>query len=171
MTLSSWGVIADVVSALCVVISLIYLSLQVRQNTKQMKLQAHKILREEYLKNIDNCTGNKENSEIFIRGLNQFNSMTSIEQASFHSLMHPVVHGFHAVLESNKGGLVSEEDIQAALRQLLSLIITPGGQAWWKSFNHLPPPEIVNFINNSITKYDGQIIPATESIPWYKDSV
>ncbi len=168
MSFSDWSVIAELVSALGVIVSLIYLSAQVRSNTKQVKAQGHRMLRDEYLSKIDECTKTKENSEIFIKGLNHFDEMSAIEQGCFHSLIHPVLHGFHSIWESNKAGIIGNNDVAAALSQFLSLINSPGGRQWWEAFKHIPPREIVAYIDDSMRIPSDKVLPATEILPWLR---
>ena len=117
MSFSDWSVIAELVSAAGVIISLIYLAVQVRHATRQRDSQGLQLLRAEYLSSIDNCTGNCENAEIFHKGLNKFGDMPVVEQACFHSLIHPLLHGFHILWEAHKAGIVStsDNDIYSAL--------------------------------------------------------
>ena len=92
--------------------------------------------------------------------------MPSEDQAVFHSLMHPLHHGLHSLWESNKAGVLDEGDLIAARNIFITLILTPGGQAWWKSFRHLPPPIIVDYIESEIIKSKKEIVPSYEFMPW-----
>ena len=166
MAFSDWSVIAELVSAVGVIISLIYLAIQIRHATKQRDAQGLQLLRAEYLSSIDNCTGTRENAEIFHKGLNHFSDMPAVEQACFHSLIHPLLHGFHSLWEAHKAGIVSTSDLDATRDQFVSLLLTTGGNQWWKSFKHVPPPGIVNYIDDSIAGSKMRLKPANESVPW-----
>ena len=166
MALSDWSVVAELVSAAGVIISLIYLAVQIRHATKQRDAQGIQLLRAEYLSSIDNCTGTRENAEIFLKGLNNFSDMPVVEQACFHSLIHPVLHGFHSLWEAHKAGIVSTSDLDATRDQFVSLLLTSGGAQWWASFKHVPPPGIVSYIDDSIEGSRMLLKPATESVPW-----
>lgn len=168
MTFSDWSVVAEIISAIGVIVSLVYLSIQVRENTKQKSSQSHQLLRSDYLASIDHCTNGIANAEIFHKGLNGFSDMSVAEQACFHSLMHPVLHGLHSIWESQKAGLVSNDDLNATRDQFVSLIMTPGGYQWWTSFRHIPPPGIVGYIDESLESSKGRLEPANENIPWLK---
>ena len=67
MTFSDWGVIADIVSAFGVVISLAYLAYEIHQATKQSEFQAFQTARDAYLKDLDAATWTPEEAEIFIK--------------------------------------------------------------------------------------------------------
>lgn len=168
MTFSDWSVIAELVSAIGVIVSLIYLAIQVRQNTKEKTSQGLILLRNEYLASMDHCTSTLENSETFRKGLNEFQNMPPAEQGVFHSLIHPILHGFHSIWESHKAGIASEDNLIAAQDQFISLLITPGGQTWWESFKHVPPPVIVSYIDQSIKASRSRLTPANKTVPWLK---
>lgn len=168
MAFSDWSVIAEIVSAIGVIISLIYLAIQIRNATKQRDAQGLQLLRTEYLSSIDNCTGTRENAEVFHQGINRFEDMPVLEQACFHSLMHPLIHGFHSLWEAHKAGIVSMSDLQATRDQLVSLLMTPGGRQWWESFKKVPPPGIVSYIDNCIEASKTRLQPANEAMPWLR---
>jgi hypothetical protein len=165
---SDWSVIAELISAVGVIISLIYLAVQIRHATKQRDAQGLQLLRAEYLSSIDNCTCTRENAEIFHKGLNKFGDMPAVEQAYFHSLIHPLLHGFHSLWEAHKAGIVSTSDLVATRDQFVSLLLTSGGRQWWESFKHVPPPGIVSYMDDSIEGSKMHLKPANESVPWLR---
>ena len=169
MVFSDWSVIAELISAVGVIISLIYLAVQIRHATKQRDAQGLQVLRAEYLSSIDNCTCTRENAEIFLKGLNKFSDMTVVEQANFHSLIHPVLHGFHSLWEAHKAGIVCASDFDATRNQFISLLLTSGGRQWWESFKDVPPPGIVSYVDDSIESSRLRLKPANESVPWLRD--
>ena len=48
MSIQDWGAIGEVVSAIGVVLTLIYLTTQIRQNTRQLQSQGHQGMTESY---------------------------------------------------------------------------------------------------------------------------
>jgi len=168
MAFSDWSIIAEIVSATGVIISLVYLAVQIRHATRQRDAQGLQLLRTEYLSSIDNCTGTRENAEIFHKGLHKFSDIPVLEQGCFHSLIHPVLHGFHSLWEAHKAGIVNRSDLQATRDQFISLLLTSGGRQWWESFKNIPPPGIVSHIDDCIEDSKKRLKPATEAVPWLR---
>ena len=168
MSFSDWGVIAEIVSAFGVVISLAYLAYEIRQATKQSEFQAFQTAREAYLKDLDGATWTPEEAEIFINGLNCFDEMPSSQKASFHSHLHALFHGFHGILNLYHLGKLPEYELISMRIVLISFLLSPGGRRWFESYKHVPPPQYVAYLQAEMQKAEGVIKPANEEFPWYR---
>jgi len=171
MEFSDWSVIAEIVSALGIIVTLIFLAVQVNQNTRQSKSQSIQALRDDFLENLDLATRTRENAEIFCKGLNGFDNLPRIDKAIFHSLLHTLVHGYHSIWEASKAGLINEQDLAAIRNHFISYLMTPGGSQWWSAFKHALPPYFASHLEEEIHKAEGLIIPATDALPWFQKDV
>lgn len=88
MTLERMSYIAEIIGVIAVVFTLIFLTIQVRQNTRQIKSQGLQSAAAQYISRFDHATSTSENAEIFRRGLNIFDGLSKTEQAYLHSLIH-----------------------------------------------------------------------------------
>ena len=164
------GASSELVGAIAVVVTLVYLALQVHQNTRVLRSQGLQSAIEKYLCNIDNVTKSPAEAEIFRRGLNDFESLPPGEQGSFHSQMHSLLHGFNNVWNLHKAGLLPDFELVAMRGLFVSHLICPGAQSWWNSFKDVPPPHLVEYLDDAIGEADGQIEPATERFPWLRSN-
>ncbi len=162
------GTIAEIIGAVAVIISLIYLAIQVRNNTRQEVFQSFQAVAQSYLKSIDRVTATKEDAEIFRQGLNRFGDLPANDQGAFHSKMHSLLHGFHGVWISYKAGMLPEYELVAMRRILLELLMTPGGRQWWESFKHIPPPHVIAYLEEEAEKLEGEIMSAIDAYPWLR---
>jgi len=169
MNFSEWSGVAEIVSAIGVTITLIYLAIQVRQNTRQEEFQSLQSAIQLFLNNFDQATRTKEGAEIFRNGLIRFNDLPASEQAVFHSKMHALLHGFHGVWILHKVGTLPEYELLAMRRILTELILSPGGRQWWNAFKHIPPPHFVIYLEDETQKAEGEISPAIKKYPWLGD--
>ena len=48
MTIQDWGAVSEIVGAIAVIITLIYLAVQIRQNTSQIRNEGHARITESY---------------------------------------------------------------------------------------------------------------------------
>ena len=83
MNSSDWSTLAEIVSAVAVVISLIYLAIQVHRNTRQMQSQGVETVRKEFLSNFDATTKTPSDARLFRDGLNRFDQLDPNDQACF----------------------------------------------------------------------------------------
>ena len=87
MTIQDWGAIGEIIGALAVVASLIYLAMQIRQNTRQIALSLESIKLAAFERNVE--SGNRareflisdpELTDLFLKGLADFRGLRSTER-------------------------------------------------------------------------------------------
>lgn len=160
--------VAETVAAIAVIVSLLYLAIQVNQNTRTLKNQGLKSARERFLMDLDQATRTQIDADIFRRGLNDFENLDPADQGSFHSKMHTITHAFHHAWDLNKEGLLPDHELEAMRDITVSYLITPGAQQWWTWHKSVPPPDIVDFLDAASEEAEGRIAPATERFPWLR---
>ena len=162
--------IAELIAAVAVIVSLLYLAIQVNQNTRTLKRQGQKSARERFLTDLDQATKTRVDAEIFRNGLNDFDNLSPNDQGCFHSKMHPLIHGFHHAWDMHRAGLVPDIELGAMRDLLISYLITPGAQQWWAMHKSVAPPDIVNYLDEAVVNALDKITPATERFSWLRSN-
>jgi hypothetical protein len=168
MNFSDWSTVAEIISAVAVIITLLYLAIQVHGNTRQLKSQVIEASREGFLHHLDATTKTIADADIFRRGLNQFDELSENEQACFHSLIHPLVHGFHSVWNLRKSSVLEEQDFLAMKIALVRVLVTTGGRQWWDKYKFALPPHLTEHLEATMDNRDSPVAPATEKVPWLR---
>ena len=168
MIFSDWSVVAEIVSAIGIIVTLIYLAVQVHGNTRQKEFFALQSAIIRFLDAVDQVTRTKEEAEIFRNGLNHFAVLSAKEQGAFHSQMHSLLHGFHSIWILYKAGVLPEYELVAMRRLYVEFLLSPGGQGWWKEFKHIPPPHLVEYLDQETRNASGVITPAIEKYSWLR---
>ena len=126
MTLQDLGALGKFVSAIVVVISLIYLAFQVRSNTKaalfDSRVKVAAIVTEHQKLLID-----PEIARMWLRGLEDSDSLTVEERLGFSNLLYMLVNGLQ--LGAIGPGETGEENIDSLIPVLNK---NPGFLRWWK---------------------------------------
>ena len=108
MSIQDWGAIAEIVAALAVVISLIYLAIQIRQNTRQISLSLEASKLAAFEQNVD--SGNRARellitnpavTELLIKGLADYRSLPPANRFRCNML-------FRNLLSAIQGGYVRQ---------------------------------------------------------------
>ena len=159
---------AEIVGAVGVIVSLIYLAIQVRKNTKQEEFQSLQSAIHLYLNNVDRATGTSEDAALFRKGLNDFESLLPAEQGEFHSRMHSLLHGFHGVWVLYKAGLLPEYELVAMRRIFVELLLSPGGRQWWEAFKHIPPQHLITYLEGEVERVAEELPAAIDTYPWLR---
>ena len=122
--------IAESVGAAGVIISLIYLARQVRESNQNAAIEANERLARDYASH-GSVVMSDENVEIFVKGLNDFFSLTPTERVKFDHSMAAYVNLVEATLLHNQAGRI--EDVYEMLSNYLGprLFAYPGAEQWW----------------------------------------
>ena len=169
MNWNAIGAIAELIASVAVIISLIYLAIEVHQNTQALKRQGQKSARERFLTDLDQTTRTQVDAEVWRNGLNDFDNMAPADQGCFHSKMHPLIHGFHHAWDMHRARLVPDVELEAMRDVLISYLITPGAQQWWTMHKSVAPPDIVHYLDEAATNAQDSIAPATERFSWLRN--
>jgi hypothetical protein len=124
--------IGQIVGALAVVISLIYLAREVRSNARAARLAAMRSTLDAFNRLSEQIAEHPDLAELFNRGLGDFESLQGVDRTRFNSHMHQIFRNvedaYHQHLEGHLDPRVWR-GLEVVLRDIIS---TPGIQAWWR---------------------------------------
>ena len=122
--------IAESIGAAGVIISLIYLARQVRESNQNSVIEANERLARDYASH-GSVVMSDENVQIFVKGLNDFFSLTPTERVKFDHSMAAYVNLVEATILHNQAGRI--EDVFEMLSNYLGprLFAYPGAEQWW----------------------------------------
>jgi len=124
------GTIAEVVGALGVIVTLVYLALQIRDNTKQSRLSS--------IRAINASTDSAfepiyipGNTRIWTAGLADPSSLDDESRHVFSLLMTRLIASFDATTYQYEQGAVPPKLYDGYAAFFASFVATPGGSAWY----------------------------------------
>ena len=126
------GAIAESVGALGVIASLIYLALQVRQNTQQVRLsrfqEASSSLQDGFAPIYD-----AGNPAIWYRGHFSPDDLDDQEAYFFRMFMERQLYNVQNIIYQHEHGLIEEDLFESTVSLMRALLIdSPGGSSYWK---------------------------------------
>ena len=141
------GTIAEVIGAIGVIVTLVYLAHQIRDNTKQSKLSS--------IRAINASTDSAfepiyipENTRIWTSGLAAPNALDEAEQHVFSLLMARLIASFDATTYQYEQGALPSQLYDGYAAFFSSFVATPGGAAWYARNRDL-------FLNETKNRLDG----------------
>jgi hypothetical protein len=159
MSIEILGILAEVVGAFAVVISVIYLASQIRQSYAQLdqnnviaKAAAESELHFKYQELLRTMLDRPGLREIVIRGLNDYESLTMQEKGHFGMWATPLVVHFDVVLRQYSHGLVDENYLEEFRLMTLSLVSTEGGRAWWAENKYFWIETVRKYLDEELAK-------------------
>jgi hypothetical protein len=135
MTLQDLGSLGELVGGAAVVVSLVYLALQIRHNTRGldqnaelMRVSFEESIRREAIGFRSAISSNEDLARIWTRGLAGESDLNPLESARFELLMANVLAMLRAQFDAQRRGLYSPH--RGAFFDLIAR--SPGFQEWWQ---------------------------------------
>ena len=136
MTLEGLGNIGELIGGLAVIVSLVYLAIQVRQGartTRAVMLQQHTLALQGTLVAIGS---DAQTSRVFNAGLRSWSELSEEEQGQFSLLMSGTFQFFESVFQQHRSGLLQEDLWQSYETRIRWYLARSGVRAWWKLAGH-----------------------------------
>ena len=163
LSLQDWGAIGEVVGGVAVLFSLVYLAVQIRQNTKQISRSIQVTQLDAFERNVQSGNRfrellilNPELSTLLQRGLKSYRELEGQEAFRFSMLMRNLFSEFHSVYIREEA-LSPDPDSFAGPRQLLDWFIAKPGVREWLSGSEQEPdwrPSFKAFVDERRAAYE-----------------
>ncbi len=133
MTIQEMGALGEMIGGIAVVISLIYVGLQVRQNSNSVRAASQIALRQLGTE-ITSQLAAPDMARIYIQGLKDLSPLPAEDRVRFHSLMLSLFGVYEAYYFQVYFGIIPQE-LQPTHNhaQALFHLQQPGVKEWWDS--------------------------------------
>jgi hypothetical protein len=150
MSLSDLASIGSLASGVAVLVSLIYLSHQVRQTTKNQRalLQQGRAARSAQI--LLSIATDEELTDIHRRGSNGDESISAIEQSRFLLIFQALVFGFEDTYFQHREKLLDEAAFQSTDSAMRAAFRLPGYRAGWKMTRNMREPSFREFVDRML---------------------
>lgn len=162
MSLEDLGNIGDFVAAVGVIVSLIYLAAQIKQNTRQMKQNAESLTMAHELTGAElavegflTIAKEKELGDIYKRGLYDFNGLSDEEKFRFAYLLFAIFYINQAGFHNYRLGLADPEAWAGHESLYKEILGNAGVKNWWEHQEHLFSEPYRQYISNLLCE-DGE---------------
>ena len=131
MTLNELGNIGEFISSIGVVVSLIYLAVQIRKNTETERTSTYQSVVSDFGSLNRTMAGNAELSFLYVKAMENFGELDSVEKARVSQLFFATFHYFENMFYQHKKGYLEEDVWRGWKRLMLTYYVRPGFQTWW----------------------------------------
>ena len=139
--------IAEIVGAVVVVITLIYLTVQLRQNNKLLQSDSRRAMMETEKTSLSQALKYQE----LLRKLDQPEKLSAEEQFQLSIIFITDMENRYFEYRQHKNGLLSEQEWRARLAIAVENHGIPRGRKWWnKVGRNLWPAEFGEFIDEAL---------------------
>jgi hypothetical protein len=152
--LDALGNFGDFIGGIAVLLTLIYLAIQIRNNTAEVKTGSDIARAEAYARSVQSFSefrrhiiDNPEVADLYLRGVNDLGSLNPTERLRFHLMLQQLFNTIHAVLLNAKATGMELSDPYKMLK-METIMKAPGVQEWWSREKLYFEPMLLEFIDN-----------------------
>lgn len=165
--LEDFGNAGEIIGAVAVIFSILYLARQINQNTALARAENQRELLN--TAHLWHPLATTPGLTADIRGgLNRYSELDPDTQARFHHFMHPLVNHIEAVFRMHRQGLIEDDSCERWMAGLIGIISTPGGSSWWEHVKVMIGPEFIEELDR-IREESDQLYLMTDLWHFYQE--
>lgn len=142
--------ILETISVIAVIISLIYVARQIRQNTEAMRDQAERDVTLALQQFSTFFIHDNGITQIFLAGLQDAENLSPEDFMRFNALMSYLFSSFETSLTYHHRGMYNDEDQERYGQTILELMKNPGVQFWWQQNKVIYSSDVQAYIQRGI---------------------
>ncbi len=146
MTLEDLGNLGEFLAALGVLVTLIYLAIQIRQNTHATRASTALEATRDQSAAMYQLNSDAELNRIFYQGCRDFESLSREEQRRFATYMTSTLRSLENILYQTEHGTLDREAWVGIREQIKYVFSQPGTIVWWKRAQNLFNPQLRQFV-------------------------
>jgi hypothetical protein len=128
--------LGDFIGGLAVIVSLVYLARQIRQNTRMLRASALSSTTDTYVAFNHMLGSDPLVARVFQIGLEDFTALAENEQRQFLNLMRAALISYEHVYQNYDAGLIHSEVWERYQREAKRLLQLPHIDNWWQARKH-----------------------------------
>jgi len=150
MTLEEFNYIAEIVASVAVIASLIYVGLQVRQNTEATQVSTSQAFVSTHGEIVLQISREKEFTDIFYRGLSGLSNLDDSETVAFTAWAIHAFRAWESFYFQWQDGVLDDRLWPGWKTQFCDLFRNPGIREIWGARNHQLSEEFHEFVDQQI---------------------
>lgn len=136
MDWSGVGALGNVLGALGVVVSLGYLSMQIKHQVREARVTAVHELTENFRGFLMALAENEQLADIWVRGIYDFSGLAPVERLRLSSALGSAFRIFDTLYNYYVEGIIDNQAWGTLEAPVDDLLAYPGIQAWWHTRKH-----------------------------------
>ncbi len=148
MNWDALGAISETIGAIAVIVTLAYLAVQIRQNTRATQTASHHAITDSLNQGNIAVAQDAELAQIWITGCADRTALTEVERERLDSLLRAYFHVFDSLYYSANSGTGERKLLQAEEKGFSHLMNLQGVYDWWKDNPYAFSPEFRNYMED-----------------------
>jgi hypothetical protein len=131
-------------------VSLVYLAVQIRQNTRAVRTSSFHAVTDSFNLLNTAIADNESLARVFRLGTEGLGNLNEDERVRFNFLFLGAIRIFETLYYQNKQGIGEPALWRAEIETMTALLGTPGGREWWGSNPLSLTPEFRAFVETEV---------------------
>lgn len=165
--LNEWANIAEIAGTAAVVISLIFVGVQINQNTVATRAAASQAVHGSFATWYANSQGDPALLSVSIKGMRDYKALNGSEKAQFIAHFMAFSLSTQDAYYKWREGSLDPELWRSWEFVSMNFFSTPGGRAFWDERGYLFAQSFQNFIENDLMKREAH----PDALPWGSDVI
>ena len=136
MNWDALGAIGEIIGAVAVVVTLLYVARQIRQANAQTQATARYSFVEAYGHMNTSISGNKAVASVFRRGIKGLD-LDEDEYIQFFALLGQFLNTWSVLYDLHADGMLPENQWTMVRKDIITMMSEPGGREFWERVGHL----------------------------------
>jgi len=156
MSFEQISYLAQIVASVGVIVSLVFVGLQIRQNTGALQRNEHNSTMEQWTVIRQAIAQNRDIAELMTAGLKGERVLDAADQLRLEMLLNENAWASFHIWERTKRGIFPKGTFELSCgAHLCELLTTSSGGAWWRTAKQTVfPPGFVSDVDALLTKVD-----------------
>ena len=152
ITLTDLGNLGEFVGAIAVVASLIYVGIQLRQNTAAIRITTAQAFTDTWNGYISTLNLAPDLADVFFRGLKGSSQLKEGEVVQFYAFLSQAFTTYQSFFIQRKKGVVDEGYWTSYVQAIIDLMSSKGVREYWEFRHHWYTEEFQDYVNSASTK-------------------
>lgn len=165
MTIQDLGSVGEMVAAIATIITLLYLSAQIRHSSRLAAAQSQRELLDTF--QTWQSLLDPQVALVVQEGLTSFTSLSNGDKVLLHAWLHPIGNHAESAFRMYRRGLLERESYVGFRDGWLSIVATDGGREWWAISKALFGLDFAAEIESVAESESDNIQPLTTLLPYF----
>jgi hypothetical protein len=146
VTLNELGSLGEFMSGLAVVVTLVYLAIQIRHNTRAVRSSMHQDMVESTLRIAESVSDNADVGRIVLHADEGYDELTAVERIRFEAYAERVFSNFESVFYSYRNSMIEDDLWESWEASYLDDISRNSLRRFWQEQRPLHLHDFMDFI-------------------------
>ena len=149
MTIMELGALGEFVGAIAVVVTLIYLAFQMRQNTNALKLNTARSVTEELQEMFSLLASSEKLSEIFVTAAGG-SPIQGVERTRYNTFMSNLVRVYENAFLQWRAGVIDPAHWEGMTRMMIDVTSMAGFDQYWQDRKHWVSDDFQEYMESAV---------------------